>query len=187
MKPGCRALDVGSGSGYLTACFGRIIEKLGGDGVAVGIEHFPELVKWSTKNITKDDVNLLESGRVVIIGLWHRHSRKHWEWLIILFCRRRWSVGLSWIGSLWCDSCWSCRTEYPANSKFNMIASSVRILNFRPISAFGSTQTRRKDDLSSWSWGRIPIPGAGASSPVPPHLRVLKSHYIFSMTKAPME
>ncbi|XP_067414089.1 protein-L-isoaspartate(D-aspartate) O-methyltransferase-like isoform X2 [Emydura macquarii macquarii] len=58
---GAKALDVGSGSGYLTACFARM---LGPTGKAVGIEHIEELVHESIRNVRKDDPTLLTSGRV---------------------------------------------------------------------------------------------------------------------------
>ncbi|KAJ8922640.1 hypothetical protein NQ315_007672 [Exocentrus adspersus] len=58
---GDRALDVGSGSGYLTACMAMM---LGEKGVAVGIDHIPELVEMSKQNIVKDQPELIESGRV---------------------------------------------------------------------------------------------------------------------------
>jgi len=43
-----RVLDVGSGSGYLVACFALMLEKLGG-GKCYGIEHIQELVETSKK------------------------------------------------------------------------------------------------------------------------------------------
>lgn len=52
-------LDVGSGSGYLTACFATILRNLGG-GKCYGIEHIDELVEDSKRNIAKDDKSLLE-------------------------------------------------------------------------------------------------------------------------------
>ncbi|XP_028781820.1 protein-L-isoaspartate O-methyltransferase 1-like isoform X2 [Neltuma alba] len=50
LQPGMRALDVGSGSGYLTACFGLMVRP---EGRAVGVEHIPELVSYSIENIQK--------------------------------------------------------------------------------------------------------------------------------------
>ncbi|KAF2293248.1 hypothetical protein GH714_040610 [Hevea brasiliensis] len=50
LKPGMHALDVGSGTGYLTACFAVMV---GPQGRAVGVEHIPELVTSSIKNIEK--------------------------------------------------------------------------------------------------------------------------------------
>ncbi|KAM7479827.1 hypothetical protein LguiA_028040 [Lonicera macranthoides] len=48
LQPGMHALDVGSGSGYLTACFAVMV---GPQGRAVGVEHIPELVAYSIKNV----------------------------------------------------------------------------------------------------------------------------------------
>nr|ABC86740.1 L-isoaspartate-O-methyl transferase [Vitis pseudoreticulata] len=50
LQPGMHALDVGSGTGYLTACFALMV---GPQGCAVGVEHIPELVASSIKNIEK--------------------------------------------------------------------------------------------------------------------------------------
>ncbi|RZC50094.1 hypothetical protein C5167_018518 [Papaver somniferum] len=50
LLPGMRALDIGSGSGYLVACFASMV---GPQGRAVGIEHIPELVSASIENIQK--------------------------------------------------------------------------------------------------------------------------------------
>ena len=46
-----RALDVGSGSGYLTVCMALMV---GEDGRVVGIDHIKELVDWSIENIISD-------------------------------------------------------------------------------------------------------------------------------------
>ncbi|CAK8697568.1 unnamed protein product [Clavelina lepadiformis] len=62
-KINAAALDVGSGSGYLTACFARM---MGESGRAFGIEHIAELVNKSVENIKRDDSNLLHNGRVVL-------------------------------------------------------------------------------------------------------------------------
>lgn len=63
---GARVLDVGSGSGYLTACMGVMVKP---DGVAYGIEHVPELVSWSEQNMQKSSVGkeLVEAGNVVFV------------------------------------------------------------------------------------------------------------------------
>lgn len=62
--PGEKALDVGSGSGYLTACMAIM---LGETGRVVGIEHIPELVTLATKNIMNDNAQLLASERIKLI------------------------------------------------------------------------------------------------------------------------
>ncbi|CAH9109877.1 unnamed protein product [Cuscuta epithymum] len=50
LQPGMRALDVGSGTGYLTACFAQMV---GPQGQAVGVDHIPELVTLSIENVQK--------------------------------------------------------------------------------------------------------------------------------------
>ncbi|CAN6276049.1 unnamed protein product [Urochloa humidicola] len=50
LQPGMHALDVGSGSGYLTACFAMMV---GPEGRAVGIEHIPEIVASALENVQK--------------------------------------------------------------------------------------------------------------------------------------
>lgn len=64
LTEGATALDVGSGSGYLTACFARMI---GPTGRVVGIEHIEELVKMSVKNVQADDPELISSGRIKFV------------------------------------------------------------------------------------------------------------------------
>jgi protein-L-isoaspartate(D-aspartate) O-methyltransferase len=65
MKEGDRVLDVGSGSGYLTACMAHMV---GASGVAVGIDHIPELVDKSMENVRKGNPELLEGERMLLIA-----------------------------------------------------------------------------------------------------------------------
>jgi len=58
-QPGMKVLDVGSGSGYLTACFGHLV---GETGKVVGIETIVPLIERATQNINKDNPQLLEKG-----------------------------------------------------------------------------------------------------------------------------
>lgn len=75
IKPNSRILDVGSGSGYLTACFARLLKakmiESGnvecGSGFVIGIEHHPKLVEFSIGNLNSDDPKLIEEGKVKII------------------------------------------------------------------------------------------------------------------------
>lgn len=69
LVPGAHVLDVGSGSGYLTACFARFIHNKGDhpDTKIVGIEHQASLVALSKENLNKDDSSFLCSGKVVIV------------------------------------------------------------------------------------------------------------------------
>ncbi|MFH4981477.1 hypothetical protein AB6A40_008186 [Gnathostoma spinigerum] len=64
LKEGDTALDVGSGSGYLTACMAILVGK---SGKVIGIEHIPELVNDSRENIAKHHADLLDSGRVELV------------------------------------------------------------------------------------------------------------------------
>lgn len=66
LKEGSRALDVGSGSGYLTACMALMV---GPTGKAVGIDHIKELVDGSITNIKKDPSlgALLETGQITMV------------------------------------------------------------------------------------------------------------------------
>lgn len=67
LKEGEKALDVGSGSGYLTVCMALMV---GEKGKAVGIDHIAELVDSATENVQRDKPELLKSGRVKFIGWW---------------------------------------------------------------------------------------------------------------------
>ncbi|CAF3816666.1 unnamed protein product [Adineta steineri] len=63
--PGARVLDVGSGSGYLTACIARLIQP---NGKVIGIEHIPELVQLSIKNISKNGRSLFDDGILEVVS-----------------------------------------------------------------------------------------------------------------------
>jgi len=64
LKPGGRALDVGSGSGYLTLAFSRMMED---KGISVGIEHIHELYELGLKNISKHNQELIDEGKIVLL------------------------------------------------------------------------------------------------------------------------
>lgn len=61
---GAKVLDVGSGSGYLTACLAHMV---GPSGKVYGLEHIKQLVEQSIANIKNDCANLVETERVVIM------------------------------------------------------------------------------------------------------------------------
>lgn len=64
LQPGMHALDVGSGTGYLTACFALMV---GPQGCVVGVEHIPELVSSSIQNIQKSAAApLLKEGSLAV-------------------------------------------------------------------------------------------------------------------------
>lgn len=50
LTPGASVLDVGSGSGYLTAVFARMVCS-GSEGRVVGVDHMPELVEGSRRAV----------------------------------------------------------------------------------------------------------------------------------------
>lgn len=66
LKDGNRALDVGSGSGYLAACMAIMV---GETGTAVGIDHIQNLVDDSIVNVNKDPTtaNLLKTGQLKLV------------------------------------------------------------------------------------------------------------------------
>uniref|UniRef100_A0A8C5MQA8 Protein-L-isoaspartate O-methyltransferase n=1 Tax=Leptobrachium leishanense TaxID=445787 RepID=A0A8C5MQA8_9ANUR len=64
LTEGASALDVGSGSGYLTACFARMV---GNTGKVVGIEHIEHLISNAIQNVQRDDPTLLSSGRIQFV------------------------------------------------------------------------------------------------------------------------
>lgn len=74
LKPGCKVLDVGSGSGYLSSVMARLVTRGGAPGQVIGIDHIPELVESSINNVKKDAKSreLLESGvlRLVVGDGW---------------------------------------------------------------------------------------------------------------------
>jgi len=59
LKPGARVLDVGSGSGYLVACFSKMMQD---KGKVVGIEVVKPLLQQSIVNMKKSHADLLEKG-----------------------------------------------------------------------------------------------------------------------------
>lgn len=61
LKPNARALDVGSGSGYLTAAMATMM----GNGIVVGIDHMKALVNIAYRNIRKSNPRLLSIVRFV--------------------------------------------------------------------------------------------------------------------------
>jgi len=62
LKPGNRALDVGSGSGYLSACMAVLVSEGYAKGKVVGIEHISELSDMSIKNVEKDHPEFLRDN-----------------------------------------------------------------------------------------------------------------------------
>jgi protein-L-isoaspartate(D-aspartate) O-methyltransferase len=65
-------LDIGCGSGYLSACLGRMVDRgpehniLGKKGRVYGIDYVPELVDLSKQNMQNCDSDLFTSGTVFL-------------------------------------------------------------------------------------------------------------------------
>jgi protein-L-isoaspartate(D-aspartate) O-methyltransferase len=69
LRQGARVLDVGSGSGYLTAVFHHLVHGTDTKGKVVGIEHIPELADWSITNLKKDGLgNMLDDRSIIIVS-----------------------------------------------------------------------------------------------------------------------
>ena len=71
LQAGSRVLDVGSGSGYLTAIFHHLVSPGNGQpvGKVVGIDHIAELVDLSVENLKKDELGpALENGQIEMIA-----------------------------------------------------------------------------------------------------------------------
>lgn len=64
LQPGNSALDIGSGSGYLSACMAYMV---GNEGKVIGIEHIKELAELSIDNISKNHQELFKSKQLQII------------------------------------------------------------------------------------------------------------------------
>ncbi|PAA91901.1 hypothetical protein BOX15_Mlig033537g1, partial [Macrostomum lignano] len=66
-KPSARVLDVGSGSGYLTACMAELVAESGGK--VVGIDHIESLVRQSVENLRKSPLTSrrLDDGIITMV------------------------------------------------------------------------------------------------------------------------
>ncbi|XP_011691402.1 PREDICTED: protein-L-isoaspartate(D-aspartate) O-methyltransferase-like isoform X2 [Wasmannia auropunctata] len=64
LADGAKALDVGSGSGYLSACMAFMV---GSRGRVIGIEHIPELIEISTRNVREDNPHFLKEDRIKFV------------------------------------------------------------------------------------------------------------------------
>ncbi|KAF2252666.1 protein-L-isoaspartate O-methyltransferas-like protein [Trematosphaeria pertusa] len=74
LKPGAKVLDIGSGSGYLTAVFANLV---GPSGTVIGIDHIQPLVTLAENNMKKSEEGrrMLESGQVKFVK---GDGRKGW-------------------------------------------------------------------------------------------------------------
>ena len=61
---GAKALDVGFGSGYLTAAMS---EMIGNKGCVVGIEHIQQLCEFAKNNISKHHKEKLDNKKIILV------------------------------------------------------------------------------------------------------------------------
>ena len=64
LKPGCKALDIGSGSGYITVAMSKMMDDRG---YVIGIEHMKELYEFGYKNISKHHRDLIVNKKIELI------------------------------------------------------------------------------------------------------------------------
>jgi protein-L-isoaspartate(D-aspartate) O-methyltransferase len=50
LKPGGKVIDVGTGSGFLTACFAELVGK---EGKVYMVDHLQQILDFATSNIKK--------------------------------------------------------------------------------------------------------------------------------------
>lgn len=74
LRPGARVLDVGSGSGYLSAAMGLMVRDKGG--FVLGVEKHPELVEESLANVRHATPELLNTGTVEARTTGQRRCRR---------------------------------------------------------------------------------------------------------------
>jgi protein-L-isoaspartate(D-aspartate) O-methyltransferase len=60
-------LDVGSGSGFLSAAFYELVKTEEKKTVVVGIDHIEGLVQWSVDNLNKSYSDQLKSGEIKMV------------------------------------------------------------------------------------------------------------------------
>ena len=64
LKKGGKGLDIGCGSGYITAC---MAELMGENGKVFGLDHIEEIVNFARNNISKKNGYLIEKKRVEFV------------------------------------------------------------------------------------------------------------------------
>jgi protein-L-isoaspartate(D-aspartate) O-methyltransferase len=78
LKPGSKVLDIGSGSGYLTAVLAELVQDGRKGGRVVGLEHIKALEKLGEGNVGKSErgKEMLNGGLVkFVVG----DGRKGWK------------------------------------------------------------------------------------------------------------
>jgi protein-L-isoaspartate(D-aspartate) O-methyltransferase len=62
LKPGAKVIDIGTGSGYVAACFAELVGK---EGKVYMVDHLQQVLDFATANIKKGNLLLLRQKRIV--------------------------------------------------------------------------------------------------------------------------
>ena len=62
LKPGARCVDIGTGSGYIAACFAELV---GQEGKVYMVDHIQQIIDFATANIKKGNNNLLVKKTII--------------------------------------------------------------------------------------------------------------------------
>ena len=65
LKKGGKAIDIGCGSGYITACMAEI---MGENGKVIGLDHIEDILNFAKSNLKKRNQYLLDSKRVEFVN-----------------------------------------------------------------------------------------------------------------------
>lgn len=85
LKPGAKVLDIGSGSGYLTACFADLV---GSNGEVTAVELIPEVLQFTHYNIQQGNPELLPNikfERTLLILCWGMDMELWTQGLVLTF------------------------------------------------------------------------------------------------------
>jgi protein-L-isoaspartate(D-aspartate) O-methyltransferase len=64
LKPGAKCIDIGTGSGYVAACFAEMVGK---DGKVFMVDHLQQVLDYALGNIKKGNSYLLKQKRIIPI------------------------------------------------------------------------------------------------------------------------
>jgi protein-L-isoaspartate(D-aspartate) O-methyltransferase len=62
LKPGARVVDIGTGSGYIAACFAELVGK---EGKVYMVDHLQQVLDFATSNIKKGNIQLFKQKRII--------------------------------------------------------------------------------------------------------------------------
>ena len=63
-KQGAKAIDIGTGSGYIAACFAEVVGK---EGKVYMVDHLQQVLDFAMNNIKKGNVHIIKQKRIVPI------------------------------------------------------------------------------------------------------------------------